>query len=247
MTITRPKMILFDYGGTLLCEPEWDMLRGERAIFEHLVDNPHHYTPEELCSWEKEYFQSLQNVRDLGAEPTEIQMLRLKYELHGIKLDIPYDEAEYIFWDHTAPMSEKCLYPNIRELLIYLHDNSIRTGVISNIGWTGSALRRRINTLLPDHHFEFILASSDYGLRKPDKRLFQVALEKAALKPDDVWFCGDTFDKDIEGAHAAGIHAVLYQGSADGSARRLFQNNSNTHIPMILDWNDFIEILKSIM
>ena len=39
MTITRPKMILFDYGGTLLCEPEWDMLRGERAIFEHIVAN----------------------------------------------------------------------------------------------------------------------------------------------------------------------------------------------------------------
>ena len=104
MTITRPRMILFDYGGTLLCEPEWDMLRGEKALFEHVVSNPHHYTPEELCSWEKEYFQSLQPVRDLGAEPTEIQMLRLKYELHGIKLDIPYEEAEFIFWDHTAPL-----------------------------------------------------------------------------------------------------------------------------------------------
>ena len=109
----KPKMILFDYGGTLLCEPEWDMLRGERALFEHAVANPHHYTPEQLCSWEKEYFQSLQPVRDLGAEPTEIQMLRLKYELHGIRLDISYEEAELIFWDHTAPMTEKCLYPNI--------------------------------------------------------------------------------------------------------------------------------------
>ena len=57
MTITRPRMILFDYGGTLLCEPEWDMLRGEKALFEHVVSNPHHYTPEELCSWEREYFQ----------------------------------------------------------------------------------------------------------------------------------------------------------------------------------------------
>lgn len=244
MITGRPKMILFDYGGTLLCEPEWDMLRGEKALFEHIVSNPHHYTPEELCSWEKEYFQSLQPVRDLGAEPTEIQMLRLKYELHGIKLDISYEEAEFTFWDHTAPMTEKCLYPNIRELLNYLHDSNIRTGVISNIGWTGSALQRRINTLLQDHHFEFILASSDYGLRKPDKRLFQVALEKAALNPEDVWFCGDTYDKDIEGAHAAGIYAVFYQGYADGSARRPLQNSINVPIPVISDWNDFIGILK---
>ena len=75
----KPKMILFDYGGTLLCEPDWDMLRGECALFKHVVANPHHFTPEQLCSWEKDYFQSLQPVRDLGAEPTEIQMLRLKY------------------------------------------------------------------------------------------------------------------------------------------------------------------------
>ena len=136
------------------------------------------------------------------------------------------------------------LFPNIRELLGYLHDNSIRTGVISNIGWTGAALKRRINTLLPDHHFEFILASSDYGLRKPDKRLFQVALEKAALKPNEVWFCGDTYDKDIEGACAAGIYAFFYQGFADGSARQPLLNNINTHIPVISDWNDFIQMLK---
>ena len=48
----KPKMILFDYGGTLLCEPDWDMLRGECALFKHVVANPHHFTPEQLCSWE---------------------------------------------------------------------------------------------------------------------------------------------------------------------------------------------------
>jgi len=241
----KPKMILFDYGGTLLCEPEWDMLRGERALFKHVVANPHHFTPEQLCSWEKEYFQSLQPVRDLGAEPTEIQMLRLKYELHGIKLGIPYEEAEFIFWDHTAPMTEKCLYPHIRELLNYLHNNSIRTGVISNIGWTGSALRRRINTLLPNHQFEFILASSDYGLRKPDARLFQVALEKADLKPEEVWFCGDTYDKDIIGARTVGMTAVLFQGQADENVlRQSVQKGAEWDTPIITDWAALIEILN---
>lgn len=242
----KPKMILFDYGGTLLCEPEWNMLRGEQAVFEHVIANPHQYTPEELCAWEKEYFQSLQPVRDLGAEPTEIQMLRLKYELHGIKLDLPYEDAEVIFWDYTAPMTEKCLYPNIQKLLRYLHDCNIRTGVISNIGWTGAALRRRINRLLPENHFEFILASSDYGLRKPDARLFRIALEKAALKPEEVWFCGDTYDKDVEGARATGIYAVFYQGNgADGANRQIIPDNRDKTIPFITDWDDLIEMLKN--
>lgn len=242
----KPGMILFDYGGTLLCEPEWDMLRGERALFRHVADNPHHYTPEELYSWESRYYQSLQPVRDLGAEPTEIQMLRLKYELHGIRLDIPYEEAEFIFWDHTAPMTEKCLYPNVRKLLDFLDDAGIRTGVVSNIGWTGAALRRRINTLLPEHHFEFILASSDYGLRKPDRRLFRVALEKAALMPEEVWFCGDTYETDIEGARAAGIRAVLYQGRTEGGGeRRSVPEYVREGVPVITDWDDFPALLKN--
>ena len=239
-----PKMILFDYGGTLLCEPGWDMLRGERALFEHVTANPHHYTPEELSSWERNYFQSLQPVRDLGAEPTEIQMLRLKYELHGIRLDISYEEAELIFWDHTAPMTAECLLPNVREMLAFLRERGIRTGVISNLGWTGTALRRRIRTLLPDHPFEFILASSDYGLRKPDPRLFQTALEKADLKPEDVWFCGDTCDTDIEGARAAGIAPVFYQGQTEKSPRRnSVPAGGAADIPMVTDWKEFMEML----
>ena len=40
--MAKPEMILFDYGGTLLCEPDWDLQRGEEAVFEHVVENPGH-------------------------------------------------------------------------------------------------------------------------------------------------------------------------------------------------------------
>ncbi len=246
MELCKPKMILFDYGGTILCEPEWDMLRGEKILFEHVIENPHHYTPEELCSWEKAYFQSLQPVRDLGAEPTEIQMLRLKYELHGIRLDISYEEAENIFWDYTAPLSERCLLPNIEKTLEYIYENGIRSGVISNIGWTGAALKRRINTLVPKNHFEFIIASSDYGLRKPDARLFQIAMEKAKLSAAEVWFCGDTYDKDISGAQEAGMTAVYYQGVKEGIfERQSVREEHRQSILIITDWNELTAILDN--
>lgn len=239
----KPKMILFDYGGTLLCEPDWDMLRGERAVFEHVTANPHQYRPEDLSAWESAYYQSLQRVRDLGAEPTEIQMLRIKYELHGIRLDISYEEAELIFWDHTSPMTERCLCPHIREALAFLRESGIRSGVVSNIGWTGRALRRRIRTLLPEHTFAFILASSDYGLRKPDERLFRTALEQAELPPSEVWFCGDTYDKDIEGADAAGMTAVLYRGCPEGIPERPAVRASRAAL-VLSDWRELAPILR---
>ena len=245
MTLVKPKMILFDYGGTLLCEPDWNLLRGEKAVFQHVIYNPFHYTPEDISAWEINYFQSLQSIRDAGAELTEIQLLRLKYELHGIKLDIPYEQAEIVLWDHAAPMTEDCVYPNIRQVLVSLHEQGIRTGVISNIGWTGAALARRINMLLPDNHFEFILASSDYGIRKPSTKLFQVALAKAEQKPEDVWFCGDTYDKDIEGARSAGLFAVLYQGHADGDRKKaIAEFPIADDSVMITDWLELLRILE---
>ena len=48
----------------------------------------------------------------------------------------------------------------------------------------------RINRLLPKNNFEFIITSSNYIFRKPHKRLFDLALEKAGLRPEEVWYIG---------------------------------------------------------
>ncbi len=58
MSPGRPEMVLFDYGGTLLCEPERDALRGERAVLAHAVSNPLLLSPEALSAWEQEHIRS---------------------------------------------------------------------------------------------------------------------------------------------------------------------------------------------
>ena len=89
----------------------------------------------------------------------------------------------------------------------------IRTGVISNIGMSGVALSNRIKRLLPYNKFEFIIASSEYVFRKPHKRIFEIALKKAQLQSDDVWYCGDNILCDVEGAKAYGITPIWYTGA----------------------------------
>jgi len=46
-------------------------------------------------------------------------------------------------------------------------------------------------------HFKFIILSSDYGFKKPDSKLFKMALENLKLKPHEVLSIGDTPEKDI--------------------------------------------------
>ncbi len=206
--MNKPRMIIFDYGHTLLYEPEFDFLRGEKEICKHIVKNPKQLTNEEINKFGVELYQKYEVCRKQGFEPHEWQFMRLKYEYLGIELDISYAEAEKILWNNV---SWGACMPLAEEMLDCLKENGIRSGVISNIGWSGTALTERINRLLPENQFEFIIASSEYGIRKPNSMIFELALQKADLQPSDVWYCGDNVKADVYGAKSAGIFPVFYE------------------------------------
>ncbi len=56
--------------------------------------------------------------------------------------------------------------------------------------------------------FDLVVVSDDVGLKKPDPRIFQLALDHIGLSPGEVVHIGD-MDDDIVGAQAAGITPVL--------------------------------------
>ena len=207
----KPKMILFDYAHTLAWEPDSDFLRGERAAFCHVISNPHDVTPEEAARLGTELFLSARDCRHNGWELHEHQMLRLKYDLLALQFDLPLSEIENILWTATCPGEPM---PGVQAMLADLRSRGIRTGVISNLGWSGEALAERLRRLLPEHTFEFVIASSDYGVRKPNPLIFRAALSKAAFSPKDVWFCGDQIDADVFGAQEAGLFPVWYEENA---------------------------------
>lgn len=242
-----PKMIIFDYGGTLLYEPDFDWLRGEKEVFKHVIENPMNKTPEDIYNFNEKIFGDSQVARDAGFELHHRQMLQMKYEFFNIKLDISYEEAEWILWDTLSPATSKCQMPNVVKMLEYLKSKGIRSGVISNMGWTGAALTKRINTILPDNQFEFIIASSEYCYRKPNEFIFQLALNKAGLKPEEVWFCGDTFSADINGANKMGIYPVYYQGEVEGGPKRKpLTQTVDFEFLQLSDWNQLIEKLEKL-
>ncbi|MCI9457755.1 MAG: HAD-IA family hydrolase [Oscillospiraceae bacterium] len=243
--MNRPKMILFDYGGTLLYEPKFDLLRGERAVFRYIKENPQNVTPEQAHSHDKELFENADKCRAMGYECHEWPLLRCKYESLNITFQIPLEEVETVLWDNTSPGGKM---PYISELLEFLERSQIRTGVISNIGWSGNALARRINRLLPENRFEFILASSEYAVRKPNPLLFRIALNKAGLSPEEVWYCGDSIQPDVFGAHGAGIFPVLYQGEFPEELERTLRAQPPGEIDFpylhIRDWREMISVLE---
>jgi len=130
-------------------------------------------------------------------------------------------------------------------LLASLREKKIKTGVISNMGFSGTTLRRRLEKTFPEHSFDFVLSSADYLLRKPEKRIFDLALHKAGCEAREAWFLGDNLRCDIAGSAAAGLRPIYY--SLDlGDAYREPQNVD--HLPDYLrvnDWQELIDILEN--
>lgn len=243
----KPRMVLFDYGHTLLYEQEFSFLHGEQAVFKYITENPHNITPEQSNDFANKLFADFDRARQLGFEIHEWQALRTQYERLGLKFSLPMDELETVMWD---AVSVGARMPNVAEMLAYLKERDIKTGVISNIGWSGLALERRINRLLPENEFEFIIASSEYAVRKPNPLLFEIALEKAGLDASEVWYCGDNIKADVLGSHGAGIFPVLY--TCDSVEKSVWTANQDANPKFdfeflhIHDWSEMVDILKTL-
>ncbi len=48
INMQKPKMILFDYGQTLLSEPAYNGLRGTEAVMQYTVNNPKKFTAKQV-------------------------------------------------------------------------------------------------------------------------------------------------------------------------------------------------------
>ena len=65
--------------------------------------------------------------------------------------------------------------------------------------------------------FDSVVISAEVGIKKPDPRIFDSALDQTGMKPEEVVYVGDTED-DTEAARAAGILPILIQRENEGNA-----------------------------
>jgi putative hydrolase of the HAD superfamily len=59
-----------------------------------------------------------------------------------------------------------------------------------------------------ENHFGIVLVSGEFGVRKPDPKIFQTAYERLQVQPEDCLMVGDNLTADIEGARNVGMQAV---------------------------------------
>lgn len=86
---------------------------------------------------------------------------------------------------------------------------SLKLGVCSNLG-PGSVQAWKVHGVEPKG-FDFKVYSFEVGLRKPDKRIFEIVVEKAECNPQEIIYLDDQKAK-LTGAKELGMITHHYQG-----------------------------------
>lgn len=241
-----PKMIIFDYGNTLLYEPDWDSDNGNRELMKYAVKNPNQCTLNDIKKGAELVFgKHIENVRKIGYDISAQVGNRVLYEYLGIEFSLSTLDMETVFWNGA---SSGAVMPDTDKMLDFINKNGIRSAVISNLLWSGEALRERLDRLLPNNKFEFVMTSSDYFLRKPNHILFDIALQKSGLSADEIWYCGDNPMADIDGAAQSGIFPVWYDNDTGKEYKDydLCKTPNCVHLH-IHEWKEMIELLRTLM
>jgi putative hydrolase of the HAD superfamily len=64
-------------------------------------------------------------------------------------------------------------------------------------------------------YFDPVVISGDHGYRKPDPRLFQMALDRLGIRADQAIYIGNDCYRDIFGARQLGMKTVLFRHISD--------------------------------
>jgi HAD superfamily hydrolase (TIGR01549 family) len=112
-------------------------------------------------------------------------------KLLGVELTKWHKEDEILYEDAV-----KCL-----EIL----SSKYKIGVIANQE-LGTKERLEQHGIL--QYIDLVIASAEEGVAKPDKKIFEIALERGMCSPDNAIMIGDRVDNDIIPAKLLGMHTI---------------------------------------
>ena len=214
------KAVFFDVGGTLLrVHPSVGDVYATHARDYGFTGSPDDLNREFRQEWSNMGgMESLGQQKGLDVERAFWkELVRRVFEKHGGLEN--FDRYFEHIYDVFRSKESWRVFEDVTGsgLLDQLKDNGIVLGVVSN--WDSRLPEILKNTGLASY-FNFILASTVVGSAKPDAAIFEEALQRAGVAPNEACHIGDEPSADIEGARNVGIDSILIdrQGHHNGAA-----------------------------
>ncbi len=231
----KPDAILFDLWGTLINSVDFDPRKGHAAVLE-TCENPNRVTLDEVMDLgQRVVSATVAREEEVALEFTQASLLRIVADAFSLRPRMSLQDSELTFWKASLQVS---LVEGVSDLLREVEEYGMPMGVVSNSSFAGPTLEQELEVQGIRSHFRFVISSADYGVRKPDPLIFEVALRRLGMEPGQVWFAGDNVGYDIVGARRAGIFPVAY------NPRNGIPEEAGEHA-VITAWSQLLSLLAS--
>lgn len=141
-----------------------------------------------------------------------------------------------MFWRHAASLVP---IPGVREGLRLLAERNLAMGCVSNAVFSGEVLKYELERHRLADSIQFLISSADVGARKPCREIFSAATARLKMEPSRVWFVGDTWSADIEGASAAGLFPVWLSGADESPG--------TVQHARVASWDRLSELIRDVL
>jgi 2-haloalkanoic acid dehalogenase type II len=217
------KAVLFDLGGTLIYfDGNWvDVAEAaNRELLQHLLQQGMHLDSKRFLDEFRKRLEEYYMQREMEfIEYTTAHILRtlladLGYP--GVTLEMMAPALKQLY---AVSQAHWKLEEDTLPTLEALRRTGYRMAVVSNAA-DDADVQRLVDNAGIRGYLDLVLSSAACGTRKPNPRIFQIALEQWKLTPSEAVMVGDTLGADILGARNAGIYSIWITRRADRPANR---------------------------
>jgi HAD superfamily hydrolase (TIGR01549 family) len=136
---------------------------------------------------------------------------------------------------YAVLLEKRELVPGAKEMLEDIRARGYSIGLISDVAWglTSDYPMRDMKHFGLDEYFDDFVFSTDVGIRKPNPRIFKLAMFNIGAKAEESIYVGNNLQADIQGALGVGMTAVLKRSD--------FYEHDDRIIPSakVSTWDDF--------
>ncbi len=237
------KGIVFDLGFTLVeyRNPNWPEinLKAKKAAYNRLSNMNVQLPPFEQfdSGYEllKEAYRRSAFEAMKGWKITDV----LEDILHEFELNNPKELAR-IFVELFYASGRDVMYVDKGsvETLKLLKNRNYKIGIISNTNFPGYLHEDDLERFGLKPYFDFTVFSSEFGWRKPHRKIFEEGIRLMGFLPSEIMYVGDRYNMDALGSGKVGMQPVVkYCG------KREYPDPMPDDIPMIYNIEEIISLL----
>lgn len=135
----------------------------------------------------------------------ELSVDLFQQELNRSRRESKYLLKKHIYDEWISVLADIPLRAGMRLLLGELRRNNIALGILSDF-----QAEEKIQAWKLDCYFDTIICAENYGMLKPNPRLFHKICEQMRVSPEEVVFVGNHLAYDGIGARKVGMHTLLF-------------------------------------